>query len=250
MQAERDVLVRLFAARAAVGLPHVDDLAVPDERGEALAEAVDLLPYAERQLRGHVVRPVARPEEGGALAARGGDLAAVGVTEGQLPGRRLVEAHGQWPAGQLDLGAVAAHRTRARVLAGQPEVRPRAPLSRVVGDAHPDDALGRGEAIDCQQGGVEGVAAPLDPLVRGERGEAVGVDAQVADLGGVRGLDPVAHQPEAVGELHHLPRGGQCAWARRRYTAFELTRIERSRGRYEESSKRFDSIAIGVRNGL
>jgi hypothetical protein len=47
---EGDVLVRLLAGRAAVGVPHVDRLAVLDQRAEALTQPVHELADPEREL--------------------------------------------------------------------------------------------------------------------------------------------------------------------------------------------------------
>ena len=60
---ERHVLVGLFTARAAVGVPDVHRLAVLDDRAEPLAESVHELAHAEGQLLEDERRPVRIPCE-------------------------------------------------------------------------------------------------------------------------------------------------------------------------------------------
>ncbi|MGX1486372.1 hypothetical protein RKD45_005448 [Streptomyces griseus] len=109
-QVERDVLVRLLAAGAAVGLPHVDGLAVLHVRREALTEAVDGLPDAEVELGEHVVAAVVDGGERAALAPGRGQDPAVPVEELQAEGALGGEPQGERAAGQLGGRALGAGR--------------------------------------------------------------------------------------------------------------------------------------------
>ncbi len=208
-EVERDVLVRLLAAGAAVGLPHVDDLAVLDERGEALAEAVDLLADAEGEAAEHVVGAVAGGGEGGALGVGAGQLASVRVVEGEAPGPLPVQAEGERTAGQLGDGAVLTDLAGPVRRAGEGEVGAGPALAGVVGDADADDTLGGREALDREERRVERVPPPRHLLHGGMGGEALRLGTYIAYLGGVREMHTLADEPEAVGELHDLPRVGR-----------------------------------------
>jgi hypothetical protein len=100
-QVEGHILVGLFRAGAAIAVPHVDRLAVLDERAEAFAEAVDVLAHAERKSLGHEVSDrmagvampaVARPfDRGHALRVAGRKGPAVG-NELEAPRTRSMDA--------------------------------------------------------------------------------------------------------------------------------------------------------------
>ena len=192
-EVERDVLVGLLTAGAAVGLPDVDGLAVLHERGEALAETVDVLADAEGELGDHVVDAVRGGREGGPLRR------PLRVRRRPSPSRKVhapgpvaVHAQRQGPAGEFGDRAVpvGAGTGPRGVVRQKCEVRPAPGLARVMGGAHADDTLGRGEAFDRDQRCVERVTARRDTLDRRVRGEPVGVDTKITDLGRVGGCTP------------------------------------------------------------
>jgi hypothetical protein len=131
-------------------------------------------------------------------------------------GRRGVEAQRQRAAAQLGDAAVGVHfGGRAGARARQGEVGSTVGPAGVVGDAYADDAFGGREAFDGDQRRVERVAARPDAADGGVGGEPVAAGLQIAYFGGVRGVDALAHQPEAVGELHGGPRKGEWKYGRR-----------------------------------
>jgi hypothetical protein len=142
---ERDVLVCLFAAGSAIRLPDVHPLAVADERGEPLPQAVDQLTYAQGELPQHVMASFAVGDESGAALAYGGQHPAVGgELQAPLPGG--VHAKRQFACAQLHHVAVLAYLAGARLRAGQHELRSaahrtglvvaRAPITPSAGDQH------------------------------------------------------------------------------------------------------------------
>src|SRR5665647_1028963 len=91
-QVERNVLVSLLAGGTAVGVPYVHDLAVLDQRSEALAEPVDELAHAQGQLFMNV-------GGGPAPMLGGGQAGAIDDTAGRLEVRRNFQvADGLVPA--------------------------------------------------------------------------------------------------------------------------------------------------------
>ncbi len=139
-EVEGDVLVRLLAAGAAVGVPDVDGLAVLHERAEALAQAVDVLTDAEVELlvhEGPSGRVVHVPD---GPVARSGEPCAAGV-ELERPGCAFADGGREWPAGQgadaVDDGRVAH---ALPLVTGQGEAAS-ASGAAVVLDADADDAL-------------------------------------------------------------------------------------------------------------
>jgi hypothetical protein len=200
---ERNVLVRLLAAGPSVRLPHVDDLAVLDVRGEAFAQAVDGFADSEAELGEHVVAAVLDGGEGGALVSGGGQQVAVRIQELQAEGTLREQPQGEGAGGQFGGPALRTCGGGSRAgRARQGEVGPGVPLAREVGDPHADDTFGGRVRLHRDQGRVEGVTAPFDALDGGVGGETVGAELEVADFGGVRGVHTVSHLPEAVGELH------------------------------------------------
>jgi len=82
-EVEGDVLVGVLGIGAAVLIPHVDRLAVLDQRAETLAQAVDRLADRQRELLAQV-SPAILLQQGDGLRLAAGQRAAI-APEGNAP---------------------------------------------------------------------------------------------------------------------------------------------------------------------
>ncbi len=204
-QIKRHALVGLLARGAAVLVGVLHHLAVFHEGGEALAQAVNALADAKRELLvDKRVAPVAL-EIAHAAPAAAGQHAPPGL-EGDLPAVLVLNARGD-PAGMkqgVRIGLLDTHRD-ARVVA-RLERDDGAGLAAVgeVVDAHADHALHRRAQRDRQQRALQRVAAVADGTRRRMHDESVrvGVERDVVRLRGIVGGYARLKQPLAVGEFH------------------------------------------------
>jgi hypothetical protein len=199
-EVERHVLVGLFAAGAAVGLPDVDDLAVLHQRAETLTEAVDGRADRQDQLLAQVVCAGAVPHDARVLVAAAGEPSAVREeldvprpAAGQ-PDRQVAGGQGRVLVVVRDLCGGVRRREFELGAAGLPagEVR----------QGQADDAGHGGVCPDREDRAGHQVAAGADgPGRRVDLQCAVGL-GDVEDLGRVGRGDALAQEPVAVGELH------------------------------------------------
>ncbi len=202
-EVEGNVLVGLFAAGAAVGLPDVDDLPVLDQRAEALTEAVDGGADLEHQLFAQMVRAGRVPHDAHALGAAAGECAAV---RGELDVPGAAAGH---PDRQLSRGQgrvlVVVRDPRGRPGVGELELRAAGPLAREVRERQADDVGHGGVGAECQDGARQQVAAGADGPGRRVDLQRVVRLGDVEDLGRMGRGDALAQKPVAVGELHVGP---------------------------------------------
>jgi len=206
-QAERYVLVRLLAAGSAVGVPHVDDLAVLDQRAEPLAKPVHGGVRGQAELLAHVVaaRWLVRAgrgghDRGGARVARGEQPAA--RQELQPPVRARPHPRGQLARGEHRPLAVAEGPGRRRRVFVKRERGRTAHLPGEVRDAHRDHVRGGGAQRERDHRPLEQVTPVPDPANGGQDGERPLAGLGVEHLDRVEHLNTGTQQPAAIGELH------------------------------------------------
>ena len=200
-QEERDVLVGLIAAGAAVAVPDLDRLAVLDEGGEALAEAIDVdadgkvETLEEMRCPGSAVDGVA----GFPGVAAGEAHAIADEVEAIAPLAR--QNGGQRPAAQGD-GRLRLFDAADPVVTGEVELGTLSGNALKMGDAHADHPFGRGEQAQGEEHGVE-LVATLQQFARGDvRHQLVTLDQHLVDMNRVQQRQVLRHQPIAVGEFH------------------------------------------------
>ena len=224
-EVERNVLVRLLARCAAVGVPDLDRLTVLDQRTEPFAQAIDEFAHAEGELFVQVCAAVGALDVAPYVAQEPAvDLRV--ARELDVP-QRLLTARGQHTTGfRLREGEAprCSPRDRRGDAAGDEVARIRVdrdvpvPFLRsdeieadlltrtlVVVDAHADHARQGRVQRDREGRPVQGVAAPLDDLRRNRGAERSTLRPQVIRLAPVQRVDSGAEHPESVGELHFSP---------------------------------------------
>ena len=204
-QIQRDVLVALLGARAAVLVVNVHALAVLDERAEALAHAVDQLADGEVELAAHVgilraavvghARPVGLAIGDVAVAAAGQALAA--VVKRHL---RVVFVYANLELARARGDRLAVLRRVKGAVLGQVQFKVRSLVrkARVMGDAHADDALHRRRQLDGQVHAAQRVAASDDALRRAQQAHALAAHLRVIDVGGRKAAHKLLGQPLSV----------------------------------------------------
>lgn len=199
-QVERDVLVRLFAAGAAVGVPDVDALAVLDERAEALTETVDGGADVEAELLADVVLALGGLHQRHGLDVAAGQGASVGL-ELHPPVAVEAEADAQVAGREGGFFVVDGHDGVVGLVV-QFEVRAVLDAALEVGDAYADDTGHRRGAVDGDERALEQVTAVPDVLGGRVDSQCSGSRDGIEDLGRIRSRDAFAQQPVPVGELH------------------------------------------------
>jgi hypothetical protein len=210
-QVEGHILVGLFRAGTAIAVPHVDRLAVLDERAEAFAEAVDVLAHAERKSLGHEVSDrmagvampaVARPfDRGHALRVAGRKGPAVG-NELEAPRTRSMDAR-RHPTRLETRDRVIDLHVNAWGLAGKDrEDRPLGSPAGVVRHANSDDIDRRGRQFDRQGHQIVHLGPILRHGCRRKHCHRVIGCGDAVDHGRIQRPHAITQQPVAVPELH------------------------------------------------
>ena len=141
-QVERHILVRLFAAGAAVGVPDVDHLAVLHQRTEPLTQAVHDLANSQTELLADIVPIRAGGKEGHRLAAAGGQHAAVSE-ELEPPTFAALKTGRQGAGGDSGVAVVYIRADPHRGVRIQRELRMAWPFPEEMADRHRDDIRSR-----------------------------------------------------------------------------------------------------------
>ena len=202
-QVERDVLVGLLGAGAAVLVPDVDGLAVLDEVGEAFAKAVDLLAHTEVELFGDVQLAFRVGDEAlGTPAGMRDDLAVVQVLE--VDGLALGDLEGQAAGGEGPL-VVGFVDFDIRIGFVQAELRAVAAILLEVDQLGGDHVFARRRHLDGQNAAVEGHAGVVDRRTeRAEQSELLRLDVGGVDVCRILDAEAILDEPAAVEELHTL----------------------------------------------
>ena len=199
---EGDILVGLFAGGAAVGVPHIDGLAVLHIGGEALAQAVDALAHVQHQRIAHVGLAgvlIQRPAHAAERAA--GEHPAVLRHIVHPPVFALLHPGGQLSAGEGDRLVVFFNDGVHRLLVGL-EMRGVIPFAREVGHGDADNVLpGRGKG-HIQRTAVQRITPVMDGAAGGQHVQRVGALFHPNRLRGVLHLEVGPDQPIAVGKFH------------------------------------------------
>ena len=199
---EGDILVGLLAGGAAVGVPHIDGLAVFHIGGEAFAQTIDALAHVQHQRVAHVGLAgilVQRPAHAAERAA--GEHPAVLRHIVHLPVFALLHPGGQLAAGEGDRLVGFFNDGVHRLLVGL-EMRGVIPLAREVGHGDADDVLpGRGKG-HVQRTAVQRIAPVMDGAAGGQHVQRVGTLFHPNRLCGVLHLEVGTDQPITVGKFH------------------------------------------------
>ena len=198
---EGDILVGLLAGGTAVGIPHVDGLAVFHIGGKAFAQSINALAHVQHQGIAHVglagvliQRPAHAPE-----GAAGQHLAIRQIIHPPVfallyPGRQLAAGEGNHLVVFLDDGI---HRLFVGLKMGRV-----VPLARKVGHSHADDVLpGRGEG-HIQRAAVQRIPPVMNGTAGGQHMQRVRALFHANRLHGVLHLKIGANQPIAIGKFH------------------------------------------------
>ena len=201
-QIERDVLVRLFGAGAAVLVPDIDGLAVLDEVGEAFAQTVDLLADAEVELFGDVQAALVVGDERLGTPSGVGDDAAV-IRVGEVDGLALGDGQ-RGLAGGEGPGLIGFGDLDVRVALVELELRAVAAILDEVHQTGGDDVRTGAGDLDGQDAAVKRLPGVVDRHAeRAEQRELLRFDPGLVDVGRVLDAETILDEPATIQELHY-----------------------------------------------
>ena len=200
-QEERDVLVGLLGAGAAVAVPHLDRLPVLHKRGEALAEAVDVFANGKVEAL-EEMRCLAAALDGvaGILGAAAGQANAV-AQEVEAVASLARQNRRQRPAAQGD-GRFRLLDTPMPLRAVDLEFGALGERAPEMLDANADHPFGRREEAQGEKRHVELVAARAQLARRNMRDEFPPLHQHRVHMHRVEQRQVLRDQPVAIDEFH------------------------------------------------